>query len=180
MNQWSTKWTWIKGHATWLENNTEHRSLTMIREEFNDLEQMELWQRQGFTPRTGALFDMRHVNQPTITERIIKFAEYEGLEHIGVSYYRMDSGDNLPYHSDLYSKYISVFNLEQRKKNIVRFIMFPEDRQPGHIFEVDGKIIDWKTGDWVAWKYDTPHMAANFGTKPRYSIQVTGVLRESI
>jgi hypothetical protein len=173
-------WTWMKGHVTWLEEVSEHRNLPMVREEFNDSAQMQAWQSMGFTPRTGALYDMRHADQPDLNKQIIEYVEKQGLEHIGVSYYRMDPGDNLPYHSDLYSKYISIFDLEKRKKNIVRFVFFPEHRKPGHIFEVDGKLIDWKAGDWVAWKFDTPHLAANLGIVSRYSIQVTGVLREDL
>lgn len=180
MNSWTTNWTWMKGHVTWLESVTEHHSLTMVREEFNDTAQIQSWINQGFQPRTGAMFDMRHISQPTITAKLISYVESQGLENVGVSYYRMDPGDNLPIHSDLYKKYISLFNLEDRKENIIRYIFFPEDRQPGHIFEVDGKIIDWRAGDWVAWKYDTIHMAANMGYSPRYTIQVTGVLRENI
>lgn len=178
MNQWPTKWIWIKGHATWLEDNHEHRGLTLIREDFNDKEQMNAWIKMGFSPRTGRLYDMRYVNQPPLTKKLIEFAEAQGLEHVGVSYYMMEAGDNLPYHSDTYSKYISLFDLESRKENIVRYIFFPEDRKPGHIFEIDGNIVDWRAGDWVAWKYDIPHMAANLGIVPRYTIQVTGVMRE--
>jgi hypothetical protein len=180
MNSWKNDFLWTKGHVTWLKESQDYRCLTMVREDFNDTAQVQTWRNQGFTPRTGVMYDMRYVNQPPLTQKLISYVEDQGLEHIGVSYYRMDQGDNLPYHSDLYSKYISVFNLEQRKKDIVRFVFFPEDRQPGHILEIDGKLFDWRGGDWVAWKYDTPHLAANLGSAPRYTIQVTGVLREDI
>lgn len=180
MNNWKNDFSWMKGHVTWLEENKDHRCLTMVREDFNDTAQVQAWCNQGFTPRTGFMFDMRHANQPPLTQKLIAYAEDQGLEHIGVSYYRMDPGDNLPYHSDLYVKYISIFNLEHRKKDIIRFIFFPEDRHAGHIFEIDGKLFDWRSGDWIAWKYDTPHLAANLGIVPRYTIQVTGVLRENI
>lgn len=180
MSKWKNDFSWMKGHVNWLEEVIDHRCLTMVREDFNDSKQIQTWQQQGFIPRTGAMYDMRHANQPSLTQKLIAYAEYQGLEHIGVSYYRMDPGDNLPYHSDLYKKYISLFNLENRKKNIIRFIFFPEDRKPGHIFEIDGKLFDWRSGDWIAWKYDTPHLAANLGIVPRYTIQVTGVMREDI
>lgn len=176
----TSDWTWMKGHVTWLEETTDYRSLTMVREKFNDNSQMQAWKTMGFSPRTGALFDMRYPNQPELNKQITEYVEKQGYENIGISYYRMDPGDNLPYHSDLYSRYISIFDLEKRKKDIVRFIFFPEDRKPGHIFEVDGRLIDWRAGDWVAWKYDTPHLAANLGIVSRYTIQVTGVLRENI
>lgn len=179
MNKMSN-WSWMKGHVNWLEENNSHRGLTMVREDFNDEEQLKAWRLQGFTPRTGAMFDMRYANQPALTQQLIDYVQKQNFEHIGVSYYRMDPGDNLPYHKDTYKKYISVFNLEERKQNIVRYIFFPEHRKPGHIFEVDGNIINWRAGDWVSWRYDTPHMAANFGIEPRYTIQVTGVQREDI
>lgn len=180
MNRWDNNWSWMRGHVNWLENTTDHLTLKMIREEFNDNWQIDNWKIQGHTPRTGAMFDMRFVNQPPITQKLIDYVEKQGLEHVGVSYYRMDPGDNLPYHNDSYSKYISLFNLEKRKKNIVRFIFFPEDRQPGHIFEIDGSIVNWRAGDWVAWRFDVPHLAANMGHSPRFSIQVTGVMSENI
>lgn len=174
------KFTWIRGHVTWLEDNKEYLDIPYVREEFNDIEQNKIWKSQGHNPRTGRLFDMRYENQPSLTKKLIEFAESEELEHVGVSYYMMEAGDNLPYHSDTYNKYVSLFNLQNRNKKIVRFIFFPEDRKPGHIFEVDGKSFDWKAGDWVAWMWDTQHMAANLGIVPRYSIQVTGVLREGL
>lgn len=180
MNRWDKNWVWMRGHVNWLEDCKDHLTLTMIREDFNDFEQMQSWQNMGFTPRTGAMFDMRYANQPPLTQRLIEYVESYNLEHVGVSYYRMDPSDNLPYHRDLYSRYISLFNLENRKKDIVRMIFFPENRKPGHIFEIDNTIVDWKAGDWVAWRYDAPHLAANMGHTPRYSIQVTGVMRENI
>jgi hypothetical protein len=92
----------------------------------------------------------------------------------------METGDNLPYHSDTYKRYIKIYELEERTELIVRYIFFVEDRKPGHILEVDGSIVDWKSGDYVAWRYDVPHLAANLGLAPRYTIQLTGVLREDI
>lgn len=37
-------------------------------------------------------------------------------------------------------------------------------------------IINWKKGDYVLWKNDTPHMAANLGKENRYTMQVTGII----
>jgi hypothetical protein len=33
-------------------------------------------------------------------------------------------------------------------------------------------------GDVVVWPYDTPHMAANMGLIPRYTLQITGHIDE--
>jgi hypothetical protein len=37
-------------------------------------------------------------------------------------------------------------------------------------------IVNWKAGHVVEWLYDTPHMAANIGLEPRYTLQITGHL----
>ena len=154
-------------------------NLPYARERFNDEAQLAAWQGLGHQPRTGALFDMRQPNQPGTTQRLIDWVDR--LENIGVSYYRMEPGDNLPYHRDTYKRYINLFNLHTRAHKIWRYIFFVEDWRPGHIFEIDGHpLTDWRSGDWVAWRYDVPHMAANLGDEPRFTIQLTGVEIEGI
>ena len=32
-----------------------------------------------------------------------------------------------------------------------------------------------KKGDYVMWKNDVPHMAANLGRENRYTMQITGI-----
>ena len=182
MKQMLNNWRYIKGHVNWLvdfEDNLDYRSLPYARENFNDTEQVEKWKQLGHNPRTGFMYDMRFDKQPQLTKMLTEYVSKQGLEFIGVSYYKMTPGDNLPNHSDLYKKYISLFDLISRRHNIVRYVFFPEDRKPGHIFEVDGTIIDWRAGDYIAWRYDVPHLGANLGTEDRYTIQVTGVLCEN-
>ena len=141
---------------------------------FNDDDQVANWVKIGHQPRTGYLFDMQNPNQPDTTQKLVDWAAH--LEHVGVSYYKMTPGDNLPYHRDIYKKYINIFNLWTRNSRIWRYIFFVEDWKPGHIFEIDGTLFpNWKAGDWVAWRYDVPHMAANLGNEDRYTIQLTGV-----
>jgi len=175
-------WKYIKGHVNWLANFEEdfnYRSLPYARENFNDLDQINKWQVQGHNPRTGLMYDLRHERQPMLTQMLIDYVKKQGLEHIGVSYYKMLPGDNLPNHSDLYKKYITLYDLISRRNNIIRYVFFPEDRKSGHLIEVDGQLIDWKAGDYVAWRYDVPHLGANLGTEDRFTIQVTGVLSEN-
>ena len=172
MRQSDWKRGWVDPTSLW---NTELvKNLPYAREAFNDEIQLAMWIKQGHQPRTGGLFDMRRPNQPSSTQLLIDWASH--LEHVGVSYYEMAPGDNLPYHSDTYKKYISLFDLWDRHKRIWRYIFFVEDWKPGHIFEIDGMpLTQWKSGDYVAWRYDVPHMAANLGTDNRYTIQLTGV-----
>jgi len=50
-----------------------------------------------------------------------------------------------------------------------------EDWKSGHYFEGMGNpVTQWRAGDAVEWDYDTPHMAANIGLEPRYTLQITG------
>ena len=87
----------------------------------------------------------------------------------------MNTGTVLPAHSDLYKKYIEVFNLQGLEHTIRRAIVLLEDWKSGHCLEIMGQpITDWKAGTVIEWSYDTPHMAANIGLEPRYTLQITG------
>ena len=169
---------WYQGRlpkCLWDAN--EIASLPYTRQPFNDDKQSQEWRALGFMPRTGAMFDMRNEWQPTSTVRLKAWADE--FDHVGISYYRMDPGDNLPYHSDTYDRYVKIHGLEGKRDRIWRFIFFVDDWQPGHIFEIDGQAITgWLAGDFVGWQNDVPHMAANLGMKPRYTIQLTGARRE--
>ena len=50
------------------------------------------------------------------------------------------------------------------------------DWQSGHISEVEKhSIINWREGDYIVWKNDTLHLAANVGKTSRYTLQITGI-----
>lgn len=178
----SFDWDWAKGYVDpnkfW--NLKEIKSLPYTREEFNDSLQVLAWETQGQQPRVGAMYDMRHDHQPFTTAALTSWAENRGLEHVGISYYKMCPGDNLPWHWDTYKRYIQLFDLSARREHIYRYIFFVEPRLPGHVMEVAGRMIDWIDGDYIAWRYDTPHVAGNLGHFDRYTIQLTGVKREDI
>ena len=98
-----------------------------------------------------------------------------GWKDIGTSYYRMGTGTILPTHSDLYMRYIDIFKLQGQEHDIRRAIVFLEDWRPGHYFEGNSRpTVNWHAGDVIEWAYDAPHMAANLGPTPRYTLQITG------
>ena len=71
----------------------------------------------------------------------------------------------------------NVFDLKGKEHTISRALVLLEDWQSGHYLEVDNNpIVNWSAGDTVEWIYDTPHMAANLGLAPRYTLQITGHL----
>lgn len=155
--------------------DSEYKNLAYVNEEFNDAQQMMVWQNMGYSNRfTGDMCDMRSA-QPTWNQRFIDIFEGQGWKDVGTSYYRMGAGTVLPTHGDLYSKYVQLFGLQGREHTIRRAIVFLEDWQSGHYFEAIGQpLVDWRAGQVVEWTYNTPHMAANLGPTPRYTLQITG------
>jgi hypothetical protein len=153
----------------------EFKQLEYINETFNDLESLQRWIAQGFPGKfTGDMCDMRNA-QPSWNKTIIEVFEQMGWQDIGTSYYRMMPGTILPTHQDLYKKYVELFDLGGKERTIYRAVIFLEDWQPGHYLEVmDQPVVKWRSGDVVEWCYDTPHMAANMGSNPRYTLQITG------
>lgn len=154
-----------------------YRDLAYSREPFNDSPSVVNWLLLGYQgPFTGFMCDMRNA-QPTWNSRFLEIFSAKGWQDIGTSYYRMDTGTILPTHGDLYTKYINLFNLSGQEHRVFRAIVFLEDWQPGHYFEIDGVAwTNWCAGDGVEWEYNTPHAAANIGLTPRYTLQITGHL----
>jgi len=155
----------------------EFQKLDYVNEPFNDPQTVADWCAQGFDNRfTGDMCDMSRP-QPSWNSQFVDIFRKQGWQDIGTSYYRMMPGTILPTHSDLYVKYIKMFGLEGREHTIRRAVIFLEDWQPGHYAEYqDQPFVNWRAGEVVEWTYDTPHMAANMGPTPRYTLQITGHL----
>jgi hypothetical protein len=153
----------------------EFKNLTYINETFNDSENLDRWMSLGYADKfTGDMCDMRS-SQPSWNKQFINIYAEMGWKDIGTSYYRMATGTILPTHQDLYLRYIDLFDLKGKEHRIRRAIVFLEDWKPGHYFEGDGlPKVQWKAGDVVEWQYDAPHLAANLGLEPRYTLQITG------
>ena len=153
----------------------EYKHLNYTQEMFNDLDAVAKWIDQGFyTKFTGHMCDMSNP-QPSWNNQVIDIFKEMGWQDIGTSYYRMDTGTVLPEHSDLYVKYIKLFDLRGKEQSIRRAVVFLEDWSSGHYSECAGEpYVNWHAGDVIEWQYDTPHMAANLGLTPRYTLQITG------
>ena len=153
----------------------EYKYLDYVNEPFNDASSKDQWITSGYPDRfTGDMCDMRS-RQPSWNKKFIDIFASMGWKDVGTSYYRMDTGTVLPTHRDLYVKYIQLYNLQGQEHRIRRAIVFLENWDSGHYFEGMGiPITEWKAGTVVEWGYDTPHMAANIGLTPRYTLQITG------
>lgn len=153
----------------------EYKNLEYIQEAFNDPVSVSQWLSQGYQAKIcGDLCDMRSP-QPSWNQWFIDFFTQLGWQDIGTSYYRMTSGTVMPVHNDLYKKYVEIFNLQGKEHAIRRALVLLEDWKPGHYLEVQGEpYVKWTAGTTVVWVYDAPHMAANIGLEPRYTLQITG------
>ena len=155
--------------------DNEFKQLEYINECFNDTASTNRWIEQGYADKfTGDMCDMRSP-QPSWNDRFVNIYTELGWKDIGTSYYRMNTGTILPTHSDLYLRYIELFKLQGQEHRIRRAIVFLENWKPGHYSESNYTAkVDWRAGDVIEWQYDAPHMAANMGLEPRYTLQITG------
>ena len=153
----------------------EFKHLDYVNELFNDPANVNRWTSQGYANKfTGDMCDMRS-RQPSWNKTFVDIYTEMGWKDIGTSYYKMTTGTTLPLHSDLYVRYIDLFGLAGQEHRIRRAVIFLEDWQSGHYFESAGQsVTGWRAGDAVEWVYDLPHMAANMGLEPRYTLQITG------
>lgn len=155
----------------------EFKHLDYQQEPFNDPNDVQQWLAQGYQSKIcGDMADMRG-RQPSWNHRFIQHYTSLGWQHVGTSYYRMTSGTVMPVHQDRYAKYVSLFDLAGKESLIRRAVVLLEDWRPGHYLEIQGRpLVEWRAGTVVEWTYDTPHMAANVGLEPRYTLQITGHL----
>ena len=153
----------------------EYKNLNYVREPFNDPVSVNTWVTQGYWGSfTGLMCDMR-TPQPSWNQQFVDIFAARGWKDIGTSYYKMDTGTVLPDHRDLYTRYVELFNLSGLEHTIHRAIVFLEDWQSGHYAEYDHEpFVGWRAGDCMTWCNDTPHLAANIGLLPRYTLQITG------
>jgi hypothetical protein len=106
---------------------------------------------------------------------ITPFRKCFDFAHFSWSAYRMAPGTVLPEHQDTYRRFRDIHGLTLTQP-VVRAIVFLEDWQRGHYLELDGTpVVQWRAGDWVQWRDDLPHTAANVGKTPRYTLQITGI-----
>jgi len=153
----------------------EYKRLDYQEEAFNNPLDTERWLKMGFRSKfVGAMCDMRRP-QPSWNHRFVNHFADIGWNGIGTSYYRMTSGTVLPEHRDTYKFYINKFNLVGQEHRVWRAIVFLEDWASGHYLELKGvPVTGWRAGFTVVWNYDAPHLAANLGSTPRYTLQITG------
>lgn len=151
----------------------EYKNLNYINKPFNDQKTFEQWKSLGhnYEKYTGLMRDQSQ----QLPDWCFNVLEQIPLQKSSITLYCMSPGTIMPEHSDTFIKYREIMNLKSID-NVGRAVIFLEDWKSGHYFEIDETpMVNWKKGDYVLWKNDTPHMAANLGKENRYTMQVTGI-----
>lgn len=151
-----------------------HRNLDYTHHAFNNSEDVVTWQRLGYTQTrfTGDMYDMRSPEPACIPALRNLFQS----ESFAWSFYRMRPGDVMPEHSDSYVRFCELHQIHDVEQ-IVRWVIFLEDWASGHYFEIAGTpLTSWQKGTVICWHGTTPHLAANVGKTPRYTLQITGLI----
>ena len=172
------KFKWSNGWITNTWWGSAHRDLPYTNEPFNDPVSLARWQELGYTQTrfTGDMYDMRNPEP----DWIAPFRRHFPWQHFSWSVYRMCPGTTLPNHTDTYAKFREIYNI-QDPNTIFRAVIFLENWQSGHYFEIDGEPeTEWPAGEYVVWRNDVQHLAANVGTTDRYTLQITGIPDENI
>lgn len=162
-----------RGHINpWWDNS--FKQLDYVYPELTNTYDVETWNQMGYHGfHYGGAIVNENQKQPDYTT---KFLEIFCWQNQAVQYFLLNTMDAVPPHRDGYPGYALRNNIFD-KNQIHRAVIFLEDWQSGHYFEIDNQpIVNWRAGDWISWQNDTLHFAANIGTAPRYTLQITGTL----
>ena len=164
---------WYRGHITPIWNE-DYKKLNYVKRPAQ-YEDIERWRKEGYTHEnfTGVMYN----NHNDMPDWVHEVADTIGLENCGFTFYKMSTGDIMPQHVDHFKKYCEIFNLE--RDQVWRAVVALEDWTNGHYFDIENQAIcNYVKGDYILWSADTEHSAANIGTKPRYTLQITGTLKK--
>ena len=151
------------------------KTLDYIYSPLSNTDDLERWIKEGYggLNLNGAHYDMKR----TMPDYAQPFFTLFDWDYVGITFFRMNTCEALPLHQDSYINYRARYNILD-PSTVYRCIIFLEDWRSGHYFEIDGApFVNWKRGDYVLWNNDVPHFAGNFGTEPRYTMQITGTQR---
>ena len=105
-----------------------------------------------------------------------EFGDQLGMEVVTVSSIMQPPGCIVPWHRDTFFQITKRFPNDKRKK--VRSNIFLEDWKMGHFIQYDNEVsTKWKAGEGFMWDSEVLHLGANAGMEPKYTLQVSGFLK---
>lgn len=151
----------------------DYKNLDYINKPFNDKETLQKWKSLGhnYEKYTGLMRDQSQ----QLPNWCFNLLEQIPLQNSSITLYCMPPGTIMPEHSDTFIKYREIMKLKTTD-DVGRAVIFLENWKSGHYFEInETPIVNWKKGDYVLWKNNTSHIAANLGKENRYTMQITGI-----
>ena len=118
--------------------------------------------------------DANHFTCNKVPAVFVKVAEQFQLQNTVCALLKQRPGQVLPFHADRYGTYADRNNVTDKSK-IRRIIVFLHKQIPGHQLWIDDVFCKGDAGSYFGWQNDTVHMAANLGSKDRYTLQITGL-----
>lgn len=168
----------LQGHipVIWLEQ--DYKNLDFIRGTKDEMcKRLSLVDSNDMHRYDSQQFSMDYFDAIDIGYKFIGSDSFQYIREQGYSIHKTPPGHVVPAHVDHYAAYKRRFGLESSDQ-IIRVLIFLEDWQPGHYFDVDGRgIVNWQAGDWVSWQGSVPHRLANLGSVDRYTFTITGILK---
>lgn len=147
------------------------KSFPYTRQPISDSE-IDMWISQGYDHIknfSGLMYGSKNLMPDWVTMFEDRFTDFKNITY---NFYKMDTLNIMPTHSDHFRTYINLFNAIP--SNIYRILVMLEDWKPGHYLELDSVgVVNWKAGDYFMWNNDTPHAASNIGIESRYTLQIT-------
>lgn len=106
------------------------------------------------------------------------YKEFNWLKQIKVQVNRLDPGNVLPKHKDVYKFYNELTGINDNSK-ISRVMVMLDDWQSGQYIEIANfGFTNWTAGDWISFKLSDLHMTANLGHSSRYIMIITGITNQ--
>ena len=109
---------------------------------------------------------------PSVVDTVREYFSF--LSPLSIAVNLCKPGQYLPLHSDMYKKWMEVFEVKDITR-IHRYIVMLEDSTPGQLIQIENDIYShWRSGNYISWAGDTPHAIYNMSTVDRYALQITG------
>lgn len=100
-----------------------------------------------------------------------------GMEVVTVSTICQPPGNVIPWHSDTFYQIKQKY--PDRTETKVRANIHLEDWKMGHFIQYNDEVrTHWKAGTGIMWDSSILHLGANAGLENKYTMQVSGFLKE--
>ena len=135
-------------------------------------ERINLYKSWGYNEFNTVFYQVFNHQYTEIFQPLI---DMSGLKKAVSSFITQTPGNTLPMHQDTFINFKLKNNIDPKNPDVVRYMIFMEDWQPGHTFLVEDEDVSyWKKGDMVFWG-DKYHLGSNGGSVPKTTLNITGI-----